>query len=101
MSTDIGLQFDDDQAWDAEPNPELVRWQPTHHPDASRSSQLTLSPGGALGALALGSIVFGAVAIGALAVGALAVGRLAIGRATIRRLEIDELVVGSIRFRED
>ena len=101
MSSDIGLEIDEDPAWDAEPNPELVHWQPAHRPERAVAYPATLSPGGALGAVALGSIVFGAVAVGALAIGALAIGRLAIGRATIRRLEIDELVVGSVWFRDD
>lgn len=97
--TDIGLEIDEDPAWDAEPNPELVRWQPTHRPDG-RSPAFSASPGGAWGALALGSIVFGVVAVGALAVGALAIGRLAVGRASIRRLEIDELVIGEVLRRD-
>ena len=101
MSTDIGLEIDEDPAWDAEPNPELVRWQPTHRPERVLGYPATVSPGGALGAVALGSIVFGAVAVGAVAIGALAIGRLAIGRASIRRLEIDELVVGRISFADD
>ena len=101
MATDIGLEIDEDPAWDAEPNPELVHWQATHRPDRAEGMAATFSPGGALGAIALGSMVFGAVAVGALAVGALAIGRLAIGRASIRRLEIDEFVVGRLSFRDD
>lgn len=97
--TDIGLEIDEDPAWDAEPNPEMVHWQPTHMPDV-RSAAFTASAGGAWGALALGSILFGAVAVGALAIGALAIGRLAVGRANIRRLEIDELVIGEVRRRD-
>jgi hypothetical protein len=64
MST--SLDVDDDPAWDVEPNPDIVHWQPTHAPDG----------------------------------GALAIGRLAIGRASFRRVEIDELVVGRIRFKD-
>jgi hypothetical protein len=101
MATDIELEIDDDPAWDAEPNPEMVHWQPPHRPDRIKGAAATLSAGGALGLVALGSIAFGAVAVGALAVGAVAIGRLAIGRASFRKLEIDELVIGRVRFKDD
>ena len=92
--------LEDDAAWDADPNPEMVHWQPTHRPDAEPGSVASLSPAGALGVIALGSVLAGAAAVGALAIGALAIGALTIGRARVRRLEIDELVVGRIRFKE-
>ncbi len=102
MTAETDFDFDDsDEAWDAEPNPEMVHWQPSHSVDRIRGASATLSPAGALGAIALGSAVVGAVAVGAIAIGALAIGRLAVGRATIRRLEIDELVVGRVRFKDD
>ncbi len=91
---------DEEAAWDVDPNPEIVHWQPTHRPDVVEGSVARVSPAGALGVVALGSLVAGALAVGAVAVGALAIGALAIGRARIRRLEIDELVVGRIRFKE-
>lgn len=91
---------DDDPLWDAEPNPEMVRWQPTHKPDAVDAAPATLTPAGALGVIALGSAVVGALAVGAIAIGAVAIGALTIGRARVRRLEIDELIVGRVTFKE-
>ena len=99
-STLGGEDLDDEAAWDADPNPEIVHWQPTHKPDVVEGSAASLSPAGALGLIAVGSAIAGAVAIGALAIGAMAIGTLAIGRARVRRLEIDELVVGRIRFKD-
>ncbi len=98
MST--SLDIDDDPAWDTEPNPDMVHWQPTHAPDGGAGRSLPVSAAGALGIVALGSVAVGAIAVGALAIGALAIGRLAIGRASFRRVEIDELVVGRIRFKD-
>lgn len=100
MTNDIELQIDDDPAWDADPNPELVHWQPTHSPDGTAASPVRLSPAGALGLVGLGSVVVGAVAVGALAIGAVAIGRLAVGQARFRRLEIDELVVGRLILKD-
>ncbi len=95
MSEDL-----DEEAWDVDPNPEMVHWQPTHKPDVAEGAVATLSPVGALGLIAVGSVLAGAAAIGALAIGALAIGALTVGRARVRRLEIDELVVGRIRFKD-
>ncbi len=97
VDTDIA---DDDPDWDIEPNPEMVHWQPTHRPDTVDGAPVILSPAGALGAIALGSALFGAMAVGAVAVGAVAIGALAIGRARIRKLEIDELIIGKVRFKD-
>ncbi len=99
MTRDIDLDIQDDPAWDADPNPEMVRWQPTHAPDGGKGLPLTLSPAGVLGVIALGSALVGAVAVGAVAIGALAIGQLAVSRARFRRLEVDELVIGKVRFR--
>jgi hypothetical protein len=104
MTHDTGLGgevLDDEAAWDAEPNPEIVHWQPVHDPDRPDGSARHLSTAGALGLIALGSAVGGALALGAVAIGALAIGALAVGRARIHRLEIDELVVGRIRFKDE
>ncbi len=99
--TSLGSEDLNDEAdWDVDPNPEMVHWQPTHAPDAVQGSVARVSPAGALGLIAVGSAVTGALAIGALAIGALAIGTLAVGRARVRRLEIDELVVGRIRFKD-
>lgn len=99
MTNDIELEIDDDPAWDAEPNPELVRWQPSHKPDAVQTGGPRLSPATALGVIAIGSAIAGAVAVGALAIGALAIGQLAVGNARFRRLEVDDLVIGKVRFK--
>lgn len=100
MAHEPAHDIDDDLDWEAEPNPEMVHWQPTHSPDGSGSRSLPVSPAGALGIVALGSVAVGAIAVGALAIGALAIGRLAVGRASFRRVEIDELVVGRVRFKD-
>ena len=92
--------LDEEAAWDADPNPEIVHWQPTHKPDVAEGQAAGLSPAGALGLIAVGSALTGALAIGALAIGALAIGALVVGRARVRRLEIDELVIGRIRFKD-
>ncbi len=99
MTNDIELQIDDDPAWDADPNPELVRWQPSHRPDVVQATGAKVSAAGALGLIALGSAAAGALAVGALAIGALAIGRLMVGNARFRRLEVDELVIGKVRFK--
>ncbi len=95
---------DDEPAWDSAPNPDLVHWQPTHRPHGSVLSDVeqarpAFSPAGALGLVMLGSAAMGAVAVGALAIGALAIGRLAVGDARFRRLQVDELVIGKIRWK--
>jgi hypothetical protein len=100
MTPESAFDPDDEAAWDADPNPEMVRWQPIHAPDGAPSTGSRLSPAGALGVIALGSTVVGAVAVGALAIGALAIGRLAVGHARFRRLEIDELVVGRLYLKD-
>ena len=100
MTHTSAADLDDEPAWDIEPNPEMVHWQPVHGRDGVRPSSTLLSTAGALGAIALGSAVVGALAVGALAVGAMAIGTLAVGRARVRRLEIDELIVGQVRFKD-
>ena len=97
--------IDDDEAdWDAEPNPEMVNWQPTHHSlraglDDELGGALKVAPAGALGLVVLGSAAMGAFAIGALAIGALAIGKLFVQDARFRRLEVDELVIGKVRWK--
>ena len=95
---------DEDDAWDAEPNPEMVHWQPTHHGvrsglDDELGGALKAAPASALGLVALGSVAVGALAIGALAIGALAIGKLFVQDARFRRLEVDELVIGKVRWK--
>jgi hypothetical protein len=99
MTNDIELQIDDDPAWDADPNPELVRWQPSHRPDLVQGAGARVSPATALGLIVMGSAAAGALAVGALAIGALAIGHLRVGNARFRRLEVDELVIGKVRFK--
>ena len=100
MTHDVALDPDEDEAWDGDPNPEIVHWQPVHSPDGKVGAP-SAAPARALGLMSVGSTAFGALAIGALAIGALAIGRLVIGHARIRKLEIDELVVGRVRFHDD
>ena len=99
MTQGSTLENNDDPAWDIDPNPELIHWQPTHAPDGGAGSRSIASPPGALGLIGLGSAAMGAVAVGALAIGALAIGQLVVGRARFRRLEVDELVIGKVRFK--
>lgn len=94
------IDADDEAAWDSDPNPEIVQWQPTHRPDTLVAHPVQLSPAGALGLVAVASTAFGALAVGALAIGVLAIGRLVIGHARIRRLEVDELVIGRVIRRD-
>jgi hypothetical protein len=100
MTPTSPAEIDEEPAWDIEPNPEIVHWQPVHGRDKERTRPPAVSTAGALGAIAVGSAVVGALAVGALAIGAVAIGALAVGRARVRRLEIDELIVGQVRFKD-
>lgn len=95
--------IDDEAEWDADPNPEMVRWQPAHHsvrtgPDIDRTGLIRADAASALGFVVLGSVAVGALAVGALAIGAVAIGKLFVHDAHFRRLQVDELVIGKVRW---